>query len=207
MDPQIESSSDKHLGYMMQRRAWWSNVQLTTLIVLFVFVISIAFIPSIVSILDGINENIKIRNEALNTLPEIKKELAQIDIRMKALQNSDIGKRLSAIEKALEIGTLNEKEIKNINKLTQEVNVIQGYISNDVGKILELRDLQTKVLKVDNLENKINDLIVVKNDLSNFKTTTYLLAGLLFTMLFGSWVLSNRQKQSHTPVTKAGGVK
>ena len=122
-------------------------------------------------------------------------------------ENSDIGKRLSAIEKALEIGTLNEKEIKNINKLTQEVNVIQGYISNDVEKILELRDLQTKVLKVDNLENKINDLIVVKNDLSNFKTTTYLLAGLLFTMLFGSWIFSNRQKQSHTPVTKAGGVK
>lgn len=201
----MEFSSDKNLEFMVRRNAWQSVFTSKLLLITFLIIISVVFVPSLLSLLNSINANIQIRNEALNTLPELKKELTQIDIRMKALQNSDIGKRLGTIEKALKTGNLNKEEIKNLSKLTEEINVIQSYLSKDVNKILELREIQKRTLKIDEIEKQVNNLVMIKNDLSNFKTTTYLIAGILFSILFGSWFLTTRQKQSYIPVTKAGG--
>lgn len=211
MDISAESNNERTFERLIRYntiRSRWYLVSVILTFSLILFIIPIFFVlPQISAILTGLSENIQIRNKSINKLPALQKELSQIELRMNALQNSEIGKRLNTIEKALEIGELNESQIRDINVLHEEVTKINSYISDDVSKVLEIKEIIKKVPEIDQVKLKISEFEILKNDLSNFRTTVYLLVGVLFTMFFGTWFFTGRHRQTHTPVTKAGGDK
>lgn len=187
---------DKQL--LVMRTIAWGIVALV--ILMLAFQTSLLFAP-FERILDAKAEIAAGEAKGMRLIPDLENRTRELDKQIKTLTTQSIENRLAALEKALRVTDLKPEELVSIQEaiaaIQGEIKRLENNVFVDPERVVEFRTLQQQYTMLQSGLERKSDADDVSRDIASLRSLLYVtlgVAGILVSMLGGSWIVALRRQ-------------
>lgn len=218
---EFNDNSREYIRHMVNREDYLYRRRKQTLIIIFASLVLfplvfsvLQLVPAYQSILSKEEQILDAQLEGMKKIPNIEKNLSQLESQISILSTESIEARLSKIENAIHAGDINSDEIGSFIDLQNDITTLKTYMFRDPKELIELKILQKDYRELADNQSQYATKEALRSEVSTFQTILTIslsFFGLLFTVVFGSWWFIGKRtaetSQPTRPVNKSSAPK
>jgi len=205
--PAFDDNSIEYFEHRARMREFYlrrgSEMMRVSVVMLAVFPLVFAviyLIPPVQGLLRAKQHVVEAELEGMQRIPDLEQKIAKLDSQISILSTESIDARLQTVERAMQVGQLKPEDIATLVEIKQDVGTLKTYMFRDPKELVELKELQKNYQTMASAQNQYATKEALRSEIGTLQTILTIslaILGILFTVIFGSWL--RRGPRTETP--------
>lgn len=148
--------------------------------------------PGMRSLMDSYTKRLDSESASLLKLPELQRQLDNLQKQTSILTNDSMDARLKTVEQAMKVGGLKADEVASLQSVSSDLSVLKSYMLADPNRLIELKQLQHDYIEVQKKIDTFATKETLQRDVSFWNNVYFISMGLIAILLGGNY-LSGRK--------------